>query len=189
MTSSIKNYLGVADLSGGPDPRDDGRLTPQHNNFHSFPYDEWGPGPRPGMLGKAVGTFLSTVRKADLNIATAEWVGLSSRTDPPVARTRAVLASPDPVALDYHVAKYLLYPNSRIRVHDPDNRKGPLREYLETARHAAGGCIDEREVAVRSFDIAKGRYQQSVEFPVHGDILWGTDPKSLLKYIYMRSIG
>ncbi len=189
MTSSIKNYLGVTDLSGGPDPRDGGRLTPQHHNFHAFPYDKWGPGPRPGMLGKAVGTFLSTVRKADLNVATAEWVGLSSRTDPPVARTRAVLASVDAVALDYHAAKYLLSPNSRIRVHDPENRTGPLRAYLETTRRTAGGCVDEREAAVRSFDIAKGRYQQSGELAVPGEILWGTDPKSLLKYIYMRSMG
>jgi hypothetical protein len=27
MTSTIKNYLGVSDLSGGPDPFNDGKLT------------------------------------------------------------------------------------------------------------------------------------------------------------------
>ncbi len=189
LTSSIKNYLGVTDLSGGPDPHDDGRLTPQYHNFHSFPFDKWRPGPRPGALGKAVGTFLSIVRRADLNVATAEWVGLSSRTEPPVARTRAVLASTDPLALDYHVAKYLLYPNSRIRVHDPEFREGPLRQYLETACQAAGGCLKEGDVAVHSFDLGRGRQQRAEELPVCGDIVWGRDPKGLLKYLYLRSVG
>ncbi len=189
MTSSIKNYMGVTDLSGGPDPLGGGRLTPQYFNFHAFPYDKWAPGPRQGMLGKAIGTFLKTVRKADLNIATAEWVGLSSRTDPPVARTRAVLACEDPVAIDYHVAKYLLYPNSGIRFHDPDFSKGPLREYLEETAKEGGGTFDETRVSVRSFDYAKGRFQGRGESAVSGDVRWGTDPKALLKYMYMRLRG
>lgn len=189
MTSSIKNYLGITDLSGGPDPHEGGHLTPQYYNFHSFPYDKWAPGPRPGMLGKAVGTFLNTVRRADLNIATAEWVGLSSRIDPPLARTRAVLASKDPVALDYHAAKYILYANSRIRAHDPESGKSPLCGYLETTFRTAGGCLDERQVEVRSFDIEKSRFQRPDEYGIRGDILWGSDPKSLLKFMYMRYIG
>ena len=92
-TSAIKNYLGVTDLSGGPDPHNGGKLAMGYYNFHSFPLNKWAPGPVPGMLGAEIGAFMNSIRKADLNITTAEWTGLASRTDPPVAHTRAVLAS------------------------------------------------------------------------------------------------
>ncbi len=138
ITSLVKNYLGVSDLSGGPDPQNGGRLVGNYYNFHSFPFNKWSPGPHPGMIGKAVGTYLKTIRKADLNIITAEWVGISSRTEPPVARTRAVLASTDPVILDYHAAKYLVYPNSKFKIHNPDDRLGPLREYLDQCAKEGG---------------------------------------------------
>lgn len=61
ITSAVKNYLGVTDLSGGPDPINGGRLTREYCNFHSFPFDKWAPGPKPGMLGKEIGIFLNTV--------------------------------------------------------------------------------------------------------------------------------
>ena len=61
VTSAVKNYLGVTDLSGGPDPINGGRLTREYCNFHSFPFDKWAPGPKPGMLGKEIGIFLNTV--------------------------------------------------------------------------------------------------------------------------------
>ena len=119
FTSLIKNYLGVSDLSGGPDPSNGGKLTDRYYNFHSFPFNKWAPGPQPGMIGAEVGVFLRTIRKADLNIVTAEWIGLADRIDPPVVRTRTILASTDPVALDYHSAKYVLYPNSLITFSRP----------------------------------------------------------------------
>jgi len=84
-TSAIKNYLGVTDLSGGPDPAEGGRLDGRYYNFHSFPLNKWSHGPVPGMLGGEIGTFMNTVRKADLNITTAHWTGLASRTDLPTA--------------------------------------------------------------------------------------------------------
>jgi hypothetical protein len=80
FTSCIKNYLGVSDLSGGPDPHHGGRLADSYYNFHSFPFDKWAPGPQPGMIGAEIGVYLSTIRRADLNIVTAEWVGLSSKS-------------------------------------------------------------------------------------------------------------
>ena len=61
------------------------------------------------MIGAEIGMFLNTIRKADLNITTAEWIELSSRTESPVARTKAFLASSDPVALDFHATNYLLF--------------------------------------------------------------------------------
>ena len=119
-TSSVKNYLGICDLSGGPDPHNDGRLINSYYNFHSFPFDKWAPGPKPGMLGAEIGVFMNTIRKADLNITTAEWVGLASRTEPPVAQTRSILACTEPVAFDYPASKYILQPNSKLSIHQPD---------------------------------------------------------------------
>ena len=160
-------------------------MTPHYYNFHSFPFDKWDHGPRPGMLGAEVGVFLNTVRKADMNITAAEWVGLVSRIDPPVARTRAVLASTDPVALDYHSGKYLLCPNSKLAVHDPDDLKSPLRQYLAACAEKSGCVFDESRVKTVSYDIGTKRLQ-SDGFVLHGEMDWGQEPKSLLKYIYLR---
>lgn len=186
MTAAVKNYLGVADLSGGADPHAGGRLTDRYCNFHSFPFDKWAPGPAPGMLGKEIAVFLRTVRRADLNIVTAEWIGLSSRTDPPVARTRAVLASTDPVALDFHAAKYLLYPNSGIRLHDPENERGPLNRYLRACSKEGGGIIDEAAVSVVTYDFSAAGTEIGRGRPVSGEILWGVGTPAWLRYLALR---
>jgi hypothetical protein len=188
ITSAIKNYFGVTDISYGADPFKGkcGKLSGDHYNFHAFAFNEWAKGPVPGMMGAEIGMFLTTVRKADLNIATAEWVGLSSRTDPPIARTRAILASTDPVALDFHSAKYLIYPNSGCQKHDPDDEKGPLYRYLAKCAEKSGYVIDEALVKVVSYDIAKKRLHTDNEMDVFGEIDWGKDPKALLKYGVFR---
>jgi hypothetical protein len=186
MTSAIKNYMGITDLSGGPDPQNGGLLTKDYYNFHSFPFNKWSPGPASGMLGAAIGTFMKTIRKADLNITTAEWVGLASRVEAPVAHTRTVMACADPVAIDYHGAKYLLYPNSRISLHNPDGKKGPLRECLQKCAEHGGGILDERYVAVKSYDFRAKTFQDDADLLVIGERKWGTDPKTLLKYMLLR---
>ena len=106
--------------------------------------NEWDYGPVPGMIGAEVAVFMNTIRKADLNIIAAEWIGLVSRTEPPVAHTKTVLVSTDPVALDYHVTKYLLYPNSNISIHNPDNEESPLNQYLVKCAEYGGGVFDEK---------------------------------------------
>jgi len=186
MTSSIKNYMGITDLSGGSDPNNGGRLTKDYFNLHSFSFNRSLPGPVPGMLGAAIGMFMRMIRKADLNITTAEWVGLSSRIDPPVVQTKAVLASTDPVALDYHAAKYVLFPNSRISLHNPDYEKGPLRQYLQKCAEHGGGILDERYVAVKSYDFGTSKFQDDADLVVIGEKQWGSDPKTLLKYMLLR---
>ncbi|MBN1836553.1 MAG: hypothetical protein JW820_11930 [Spirochaetales bacterium] len=185
VTGSVKNYLGISDLSGGPDPRTNGRLVGEYYNFHSFPFDKWGPGPTPGMIGRAVGAFMRTIRRADLNICTAEWVGLASRTEMPAARTRAVAACGDAVALDYHCAKHVLYPNSGIGVHNPDARRRPLHAYLRECAGLCGGVLDEGRVNIVSYDLESRRFQDRNDLTVRGPIRWGTDPKTLLKYLYL----
>lgn len=166
VTAAIKNYLGISDLSGGADPFADGKLTSQYYNFHSFPFNEWQAGPVPGMIGAEVGMFMRTVRQADINITTAEWIGLSSRTDPPAVQTRAILASSDPVALDFHSSRYLLYPNSGNDLHDPMNESGPLSQYLKACAEKMGGAYHEDQVTVRSYDVAAGRFQEPDELEI-----------------------
>jgi len=186
MTSAIKNYMGISDLSGGPNPDKGGRLAKDYYNFHSFPFNEWSPGPSPGMLGKEIGTFMKTIRRADLNITTAEWVGLSSRIDPPVAQTRAVLASTDPLALDYHAAKYILFPNSNLQIHSPDNPKGPLYPILAKCEELGVGTLDESKVEVKSYDFKKKALQKYHELIISVPTQWGSNPKAILKYMILR---
>jgi hypothetical protein len=185
-TSAVKNYLGVSDLSGGPDPHDGGRLTEKYYNFHSFPFDKWAPGPKPGMIGAEIGVFMNTIRKADLNITTAEWVGLASRIDPPVAQTRAVLASADPVALDYHATKYLLYPNSGSFIHNPEDPRSPVFEYLKSCADLSGCIFDERHVDITSYDFAKMNFQEDCELMVIGDKVWGSNLKIISKHLLLK---
>jgi hypothetical protein len=179
-TSAIKNYLGISDISGGSS----GRLTGEYSNFHSFPFSS---GHEPGMLGAEIAVFMKTIRKADLNITTAEWIGLSSRTNTPVVHTRAVLASTDPVALDYHATKYLLYPNSGISFHNPDNRQGALYQYVFKCSEEGGGVFDESHVAVESYDFNAMGLQSGPSFVVKGRKVWGFDVKNLAKYLTYRS--
>ena len=185
-TSAIKNYMGVTDLSGGPDPNNNGLLTKNYYNFHSFPFNKWAPGPEPGMLGAEIAAFLKTIRKADLNITTAEWIGLSSRTDTPVAHTRAALACSDPVALDYHATKYILFPNSKLAIHNPDHHNNPLRQYLAKCAEAGGGIFDEKHVKVMSYDFKTKAIQKDDELVIIGDKKWGNNVKALMKYLALR---
>ena len=141
------------------------------------------------MLGKEIGAFMKTIRRADLNITTAEWAGLSSRTEFPLVRTRVVLACTDPVALDYHGAKYILHPNSRIRVHDPDHVAGPLRQYLQTCSEEYGGCINEANVQIHSYDHEKKGMQSDNELAIVRNKQWGHNPKAILKYLYLRAFA
>jgi hypothetical protein len=186
ITSAVKNHMGISDLSGGPDPHNNGRLTGKYYNFHSFPFNHWAPGPEPGMLGKEIGVFLKSIRKADLNITTAEWCGIFSRTEPPVAHTRAILACTDPVALDYHGAKYILYPNSKVLIHNPDNKQGPLNQYLTMCSDEYGGYFDENKVAIQSYDYDKKRFQRDDELAVIGGTTWGNDLRQIKRLLYLR---
>ncbi len=187
-TSAIKNYLGISDLSGGADPNNGGRLTRGYYNFHSFPFDKWAPGPRPGMLGAEIAVFMNKVRKADLNITSAEWVGLASRVRPPMVRTRAVLASTDPVALDYHATKYLLYANSGMSIHNPDDHTSPLHQYLKACADAGGGIFHESCVAIKTFDFSTHSLSDNDDLAIKADRHWGTDFRTILKYFVLKYI-
>ena len=181
-TGAVKNYFGVVDISGGGW----GKLADKYNNFHSFAYNEWDFGPVPGMMGAEVAMFMNAIRKADLNIIVAEWVGLASRTEPPVSHTKTVLISTDPVALDYHATKYLLYPNSGVPIHNPDNENSPLNHYLVKCAEYGGGIFDETQVTVKSYDLKTKSFQADDNLVVIGETTWGSHLKTLYKYLKFR---
>lgn len=162
-------------------------MVGSYYNFHAFCFDKWSKGPRAGAMGLAVGTFLNTIRRPNLCITTAHYIGLCSRTEPPIAKTNVVMASTDPVALDYHTTKYVLYPNSRIKLHDPDNPYGPLWHDLKTCAQVAGYCVDERSVEVVTVDAVTGIMCDNSATLVKGQIDWGRKPRSILKYLAFRS--
>ena len=113
-------------------------------------------GPKSGAFGGAVGQFMKTIRMADLNIISAEYVGHEGRWDTPV-HVKTVLASTDPVALDYYAGRYVLLPlgGSKKAYNDPDNLEGPFREYLELC-HAQGiGTLNENEMLINRFNFNK----------------------------------
>jgi hypothetical protein len=186
MTSAVKNYLGVSDLTGGSDPKGHGRLAGEYHNLHSFAFDGNRKGPVSGMLGAAVGFFLKTIRRPFLNITTAEYCGLAHRTKLPVARTRIVAASPDPVALDFHMAKYVLHANSRISIHDPEKPNSPVAAYLSRCAVEGIFCYGEDNVEIRSFDLSRRSFQEPEELEIEGDKQWGGDPHMLMKYSVFR---
>lgn len=113
-------------------------------------------------------------------------VGLASRTEPPVGHTKTVLVSTDPVALDYHATKYLLYPNSGIPIHNPDNDEGPLHQYLVKCAEHGGGVYDEKHVAVKSYDFKTKSFQTDENLEIIGETTWGSHLKTLMKYLMLR---
>jgi hypothetical protein len=72
-----------------------------------------------------------------------------------------------------------------MAVHDPDDAKSPLRQYLSACAEKSGCVFDENRVDVVSYDILNKRSQND-DLPLHGEMDWGRDPKSLLKYMYLR---
>lgn len=178
VTATIKNYLGVVDLSCGFR----GQEPSGYYNFHYIAVD-WPAigilengmksfitsnfakkqkhiakvanyiGPQNGALGGAVGYFMKTIRQADLNIIAAEYSGHEGRHKTP-AHTKCVLASADPVALDYYAGKYVLYPlgGSRAKKNNPENREGTFRKYLSFCEAQGVGTMKKNKIKIQKFN-------------------------------------
>jgi len=101
VTNALKHFMGVQDLYQGTQ-------NPPHTPMISE-----------GILAK----LMLVARFPDLNISDAIWVcpagGPNSPYDTAV-RVDRLLASKDPVALDYYCAKYVLMPISGSTRHDPN---------------------------------------------------------------------
>jgi len=146
ITAAIKNYMGIMDLSCGSwGMKPEGYVNVHQCGEKYYPYTKVGP----------ISHFIKTIRKADLNILTAHWVGWGSRTDPAKAtKMRTILCSTDPMALDYYGAKYLVYPLSQNKTfHDPDNHHSPIKKFLDLALETLGqGTIDEENMKMFRHD-------------------------------------
>lgn len=106
--------------------------------------------------GGALGYWIGQVRRPDMNFIAAEWVGWGGRTDSSKsARPKALLASMDPVALDYIAARDILLESTQqqtkdsyfIRLNNPDLE--PFRGFLEECRKECGGNIRQEHIDIR----------------------------------------
>ncbi|NPV58707.1 MAG: DUF362 domain-containing protein [Actinobacteria bacterium] len=101
VTNALKHFMGVQDLYQGTQ-------NPPH-----------GPMVSEGILAK----LMLVARYPDLNISDAIWVCPSGGPNAPYDRSvrlDRLIASRDPVALDYYCGKYVLMPISGNPRHDPE---------------------------------------------------------------------
>jgi hypothetical protein len=103
----------------------------------------------PAGYGRIWGKMMATVKTPVLNIVDAIWVsqgyhlvspplwGLKGFPSVLTTRTNQLLASQDPVALDYWAAKYILYPIGNYGIHHPDDEK--VNAWLTAARDTING--------------------------------------------------
>ncbi len=113
ITGALKSFYGVLSMS-------DGGYGERHYR----------------KLGQHCGEMIARVRTPVINILDCIWVSQGALAGyPPKNTTRLneLLASIDPVALDYWAAKHLLYPIDNNEEHHPD-KFAPLRSHLTQAR-------------------------------------------------------
>ena len=142
VTGAVKSYYGILSMA-------DGWRSERH-------YER---------LGEHCGEMIAGVRAPALNILDCIWVTQVRWAGyPPEHTTRLdqLLASVDPIALDYWASKHLLYPIDNNEEHHPD-KFDPLRRYLIKARdviNSKGGIdrhkvrLDESEIEVVSESVS-----------------------------------
>ena len=112
ITASLKHVYGIVSMS-------DGQSSYRHYSG----------------LGETCGKMVVSVRTPVLNIIDAIWVSHASLTGYPASttfRANQILASQDPVALDYWAAKYILYPIDNNPRHHPDF--SGIQQWVTSAR-------------------------------------------------------
>jgi uncharacterized protein (DUF362 family) len=100
ITASLKHFYGILSMEDG------------HRKFRHYT-----------GLGESCGKMVASIKMPVLNILDAIWVSHSSLKGYPeetTFRANQLLASQDPVALDYWAAKYILYPIDWNERHHPD---------------------------------------------------------------------
>ena len=123
ITASLKHLYGVLSMT-------DGQITSRHYTG----------------LGNTCGKMVVSVRTPVLNIIDAVWVSHASVTGFPADttfRANQLLASQDPVALDYWAAKYVMYPIDNNPDHHPD--LSDMSQWLSDAKkiiNGRGGLLD-----------------------------------------------
>ncbi len=123
ITASLKHLYGVLSMS-------DGQSAARHYSG----------------LGNTCGKMVVSVRTPVLNILDAIWVSYASLQGFPADttyRSNQLLASQDPVALDYWAAKYVMYPIDNNPDHHPD--LSDITQWLSDAKKVInwrGGLLD-----------------------------------------------
>ncbi len=105
-------------------------------------------------LGETCGKMMVTVHTPVLNIMDAIWVSQSSLSGYPSSttfRANQIVASQDPVALDYWTAKHILYPINNNDRHHPDfaGIDKWLREANDLINGQGGFNLTDRGIQVR----------------------------------------
>ncbi len=151
VTCSLKNTYGILSMSD------------------AAPVVDW----HYGDVGQIWGKMMATIKTPVLNIVDAIWVsqgdlatfrrGLPGYPPELTTRTNQLLASQDPVALDYWAAKYILYPlDETASCHHPDSPD--VDAWLTSARdtiNGRGGLYDpDKAIYVR--DVTKNEAQMAV---------------------------
>jgi uncharacterized protein (DUF362 family) len=134
ITGALKSFYGIISMS-------DGKWRERHY----------------GKLGQHCGEMIAKIRMPVMNILDCVWVSQSALAGYPskdTTRLNQLLASVDPVALDYWAAKYLLHPIDKNEEHHPDRFKA-LRESLIQARDVINseGGIRGHKVTIEESDI------------------------------------
>ena len=114
-------------------------------------------------LGETCGKMVVSVRPPILNLIDATWISHGSLEGYPGSTTfnaNRIVASQDPVALDYWAAKHLLYPIDKNSHHHPDN--STIQNWLNEAQslinnrgglyNAQAGILVDRSHEKRSGD-------------------------------------
>jgi len=157
FTGAVKSPMGIVDMSAGRmgnDPR-----VVDHQSVHHFgaPDAMW-------RMAGPLAHFARNVRRPDLILAVAEWVGTvpagakwdDETQDLRVAaesahQLRTVVAGTDPVAIDAWCVRNLLMPlrGARATDHDLDNPDSKVCRFLRYYRQVLGtGTLDESLVTV-----------------------------------------
>lgn len=190
VSASIKNLMGIVDMTCGfPGDTPSNTYNTHHIGVSKFKhylyYKAHWRLKRKGSFfrkmalrycyrnfhhtGGALGHFMATVKMPDLHILASEIVGWGGRKDPKKAIiSGTVLASKDPVALDYIGAKYVLLPITPkkhkvkdgdeylIELHDPDIKNGKFRKFLlETHMQGIGNLSEKKIEFIRMSDVHK----------------------------------
>jgi hypothetical protein len=178
VTASIKNLMGVVDMTCGfqaPEPKGTFNVhfvgVEPLIKFSYWTRRDWGLGFAKDWLrrtaytnfhftGGALGKFMTSIRMPDLNIITADWVGWGSRTDTTKsAKPRAILASRDPVALDFIAARDVLLkatPHNEETyrmLNDPTRPDGPFHKFIRECHLQGIGNLDPGRIRVNRTDI------------------------------------
>lgn len=177
VTASVKNFMGIVDMTCGFQ----GTTPVGYHNTHyiglrdlKIPFQYKMPWRIQNMVynynfryfeqtGTVLGRFMKDIRKADLNIITAHWVGYGSRTRVELSGyPKAILASKDPVALDFVASNEILLPLTRqetkdpylLRLNDSSIQDGPLCRFLAACHEQGIGNLDAQKIRVMRCDIS-----------------------------------